>query len=101
MERQEPLRRVVDQLPLGTDPHSVRRRVEALEKLLENSFTIPGTKRGFGLDALLGLVPVVGDAVAAVLGLYMVWEGRNLGMARWQLARMVGHVGFEIGRAHV
>lgn len=89
------MRRVIDQLPVGTGPHSVRRRVVAMEKLLENSFVIPGINRKVGLDALLGLVPVAGDAVAAILGLYMVWEARNLGMPRWQIARMVGNVGFD------
>jgi hypothetical protein len=89
------LRRMGSELPLGTDPASVRRRIEALEQLLEGMFVIPGLNRRVGLDALLGLVPVAGDAIAAVLGLYMVWEARNLGMPRWQLWRMAGNVGFD------
>jgi Domain of unknown function (DUF4112) len=95
MDRQEVLGRMSDSLPLGVDPLSVRRRVEALEKLLEGSFTMPVINRKFGLDALLGLVPVAGDTIAAILGLYLVWEARNLGMPRWQLMRMLGHVGFD------
>ena len=88
-------RRMRTELPLGRDAESVRRRVEALERLLERSFTIPGTKIPVGLDALAGLVPVAGDLVTAAMGLYLVWEARNLGMSRWQLARMLGHVGFD------
>ena len=84
-----------DQLPLGRDAASVRRRIEGLEKLLERSFTIPGINRQFGLDFLIGLVPVVGDAAAALMGSWMVWEARNLGMSKWQLARMAGNVGFD------
>jgi len=83
------------ELPLGRDAESVRRRVETFERLLERSFTIPGTKIPVGFDALAGLVPVAGDLVAAALGLYLVWEARNLGMSKWQLARMLGHVGFD------
>jgi len=86
---------LLDRLPLGRDPASVRRRVEALERLLERSFTVPGLNRAVGLDALLGLVPVVGDAVAAALGAWLVWEARNLGLSRFQLARMVGNVGLD------
>ena len=88
-------RRMVNELPLGRDAESVRRRVEAVERLLERSFTIPGTKVPVGLDALAGLVPVAGDLVAAAMGLYLVWEARNLGMSKWQMARMIGHVGFD------
>jgi len=80
---------------LGTDPASIRQRVEALEHLLERLFVIPGTKQPVGLDAILDLVPVVGDVAAAALGAYIVWEARNLGMSKWQLARMSGNVGLN------
>jgi hypothetical protein len=81
--------------PIGTDPRSVRQRVEAMERLLERMFVFPGTKRKFGLDVILDLVPVVGDAAAAALGAYIIWEARNLGMSRWQLSRMAGNVGLD------
>ena len=95
MEQPDKLRRMTAELPLGTDPHSVRRRVESLEQLLEGLFEVPVLGRRIGLDAALGLVPVAGDAITAVLGLYLVWEARNLGMPRWQLWRMAGNVGID------
>ena len=79
----------------GTDPASVRQRVEAMERVLERLFVIPGTKRQVGLDVILDLVPVVGDVAAAALGAYIVWEARNLGMSKTQIARMAGNVGFD------
>jgi len=82
-------------LPLGTDPVSVRRRVEGLEMLLERALTIPVINRKVGLDAIAGLVPVAGDLLTAAMGLYIVWEARNLGMPRWQLWRMLGNVAFD------
>jgi hypothetical protein len=82
-------------LRIGTDPASVRQRVEAMEKLLERLFVIPGTKQSVGLDAILDLVPVVGDVAAAALGGYIVWEARNLGMSNWQIVRMTGNVGLN------
>ncbi len=88
-------RRMTNDLPLGRDAHAVRRRVEALEMLLERGFTLPGTRIPVGLDAIVGLVPVAGDIITGVMGLYLVWEARNLGMSRWQLARMLGHVGVD------
>ena len=80
---------------LGTDPASVRQRVEAMERLMERLFVIPGTKQSVGLDVILDVVPVVGDIAAAVLGAYIVWEAKNLGMSKWQMARMTGNVGLN------
>jgi hypothetical protein len=80
-------------LPVGTDPQSVRQRVEGMEKLLERLVVIPGTKQQVGLDAILDLIPGVGDIAGAALGAYIVWEARNLGMSKWQVTRMAGRVG--------
>ena len=82
-------------LSLGTDPESVRRRVETMEHLLERAIVIPGLNRRIGLDVLLDIVPVAGDIAGAALGSYMIWEARNLGMSKWKMARMAGNVGFD------
>jgi len=80
---------------LGTDPQSVRRRVEALERLMERLVVIPGINRPVGLDVILDLVPFAGSTAGAVLGAYMAWEARNLGMSKWQVARMGGNIGVD------
>lgn len=95
MEQQDKLRRMTADLPLGTDPQSVRRRIEGLEQLLEGMFELPLVGRKVGLDALLGLLPVGGDVISGALGLYLVWEARNLGLPKWQLWRMAGNVGID------
>ena len=85
-------------LPLpnvGTDPASVRRRIETMERILERMFVIPGTRRQVGLDVILDVVPIAGNIAAAALGAYVVWEARNLGMSKWQMARMTGNVGVD------
>ncbi|MEO8547176.1 MAG: DUF4112 domain-containing protein [Sphingomicrobium sp.] len=79
----------------GTDPQSIRRRVEAMERVLERLFVIPGLNRPVGLDVILDLVPIAGDVAAAALGSYIVWEARNLGMSKWQISRMAGNVGLN------
>ena len=83
-------------LPTGRDVASVRARVTAMEHLLERSFTIPGVNYPVGLDALVGLIPVVGDIVTAAMGGYIVWEARNLGLPKWKLARMGANVLFDV-----
>lgn len=82
-------------LPTGSDPASVRARVTAMEKLLERSLTIPGINMPVGLDAVLGLVPVLGDVLTAAMGAWIVWEARNLGLSKWKLARMGANVVFD------
>ena len=82
-------------LPMGTDPHSVRKRIEAMEHLLERSFRIPGINYPIGLDSIAGLVPVVGDFVTAAMGAYIVWEARNIGLPKWKLWRMAGNVAVD------
>ncbi|WP_419865963.1 DUF4112 domain-containing protein [Aurantiacibacter rhizosphaerae] len=82
-------------LPVGKDPVSIRRRIEAMEKVLERSFVVPGINRPVGLDAIIGLVPVVGDIIAMGMGAYIVWEARNLGLPKWKLLRMAGNVAFD------
>ncbi|MCR9179991.1 MAG: DUF4112 domain-containing protein [Erythrobacteraceae bacterium] len=66
-----------------------------MEHLLERSFVIPGVNMPVGIDALIGLVPVLGDVVTAAMGAYIVWEARNLGLPRWKLARMGLNVLFD------
>jgi hypothetical protein len=87
--------RIANQLPIGRDPASVRQRLEAMEQLLERAFVVPGTNYRVGLDAVVGLVPVVGDLVTTAMGAWLVWEARNLGMSKFHLLRMGGNVGLD------
>jgi hypothetical protein len=70
-------------------------RVTVVAKLLDSAFFIPGLNRRVGLDAVLGLVPGVGDAVSAALASYIIWEARQLGLPRWKIARMIGNVAVD------
>jgi hypothetical protein len=79
----------------GRDPASVRRRIEAMERLLEGMFTIPGTNRKFGLDVILDFIPVGGSVIAAAMGSWMAWEAKNLGMPKSAIVRMAGNIGFD------
>ena len=86
----------LEQMPgMGRDPQSVRRRVEMMEQVLERALVLPGIGRRVGLDAIVGLIPVVGDVLTAAMGAWIVWEARNLGMSRWQIARMSANVGVD------
>ena len=92
----EQLKRMAAGLPdISREPQAIRMRVEALEKILERAFVVPGINRPIGLDGIVGLIPVVGDIVTAAMGAYIVWEARNLGMSKWHLTRMAANVGID------
>jgi len=70
-------------------------RLDALASLLDTAILIPGTNVRFGLDAVIGLVPGIGDAITTVLSLYIVKEARALGAPRHVILRMLGNVALD------
>lgn len=83
--------------PIPTDsrtPAAVQ-RLRALSHLLDDSIPVPGTGFRFGLDALIGLVPGVGDAAGAAMSAYVLMEAGRLGVPRSTLLRMAGNVAIE------
>jgi hypothetical protein len=70
-------------------------RLDALARLLDVAFILPGTNIRYGLDGLIGLIPVVGDIIASAISLWIVREARELG-APWHVtARMLGNVALD------
>ena len=70
-------------------------RIEWLSTLLDTAVVVPGTNIRFGLDALIGLVPGIGDAISTLLALYIVREARALGAPRILIARMLANVALD------
>ena len=70
-------------------------RLDALAKLLDVAFIVPGTKFRYGIDGLIGLIPVVGDIITTAISLWVVREARALG-APWHItARMLANVAVD------
>ncbi|WP_291868820.1 DUF4112 domain-containing protein [Bradyrhizobium sp.] len=70
-------------------------RLDALSKLLDVAFIVPGTNIRYGVDGLIGLIPVVGDIISTAISLWVVREARALG-APWHLTtRMLGNVALD------
>jgi hypothetical protein len=70
-------------------------RYARLSELLDRAFRLPGTRHRFGFDALLGLVPGIGDFVGAVFGAYGVLVARELGAPLALQARMLANVAID------
>lgn len=71
------------------------RRLESIADLLDSRFRIPGTDIRFGLDALLGLIPGIGDGVSLLPALYLMMEAKKLGASKFLLTRMAMNVGID------
>jgi hypothetical protein len=69
--------------------------VDALAWLLDNSIPIPGTGRRIGLDAVVGLVPGLGDVLSGGIGLFVVLRGAQMGVPGIVLARMLANVAID------
>lgn len=70
-------------------------RLEGLAYLLDNSIPIPGTGRRMGVDAVIGLIPGVGDAAGSLMSAYIVLQAARLGAPAPVIARMLLNVGLE------
>jgi len=71
------------------------RRLNATARLMDTALRIPGTSIRFGADSVLGLLPVVGDASGALIGLAIVNEARRLGVPRHTIVRMLYNLGID------
>jgi hypothetical protein len=70
-------------------------RLDAIAKLLDVAFILPGTNIRYGIDGIIGLIPVVGDIIATALSLWLVREARALGAPWYITARMLGNVAIQ------
>ena len=70
-------------------------RLDANAKLLDVAFVLPGTNIRYGIDGLIGLIPIVGDLITTAISLWLVREARALG-APWHItARMLANVAVD------
>lgn len=70
-------------------------KLKKLEQRLDRQFSIFGVQ--FGTDAIVGLVPVVGDVITSLAGLYIIHQARQLGASQWTISRMFINWGIDTG----
>ena len=62
--------------------HAAITRLERFSKITDSSIGIPFTKFNIGVDAVIGLVPVIGDAAGLILSSYALLEAQRMGMSK-------------------
>jgi hypothetical protein len=70
-------------------------RLRVLARVLDNAIRIPGTDYRFGVDALIGLIPGIGDAISAIFSTLIILQAARLGAPRTTLLRMMANVGLD------
>lgn len=80
---------------LQTRPDPRVERLRTLSRVLDNALRIPGTKYRFGLDAVIGLVPGIGDAIGAIFSVFIVFQAARLGAPKSTLFRMMSNIGLD------
>jgi hypothetical protein len=71
-------------------------RLRRLAWLIDGVFRLPGSRFRFGLNSLIGLLPVGGDALLGLISLYIIYEAHRMGVPKPKLARMLANVGIEV-----
>jgi hypothetical protein len=80
---------------IGTIDRSRLERLHGLARILDSAFVIPGTNFRFGLDAIIGLIPGVGDLLGAGLSGFILIEAARVGLPKTVLLRMGWNVAVE------
>jgi len=80
---------------VGTYQPPQLERLRTVSRLLDSAFVIPGTRYRFGFDALIGLVPGLGDAASAIFSGYIILQASRLGAPKSVVTRMIGNVALD------
>ena len=78
------------------DDERLRRRLVRIARSMDSSIRIPIIGKRIGWDAVIGLIPGVGDAAGALISAYIVIAAARLGAPAGVITRMVGNVGLEM-----
>jgi len=79
----------------STDTRSRFRGLYTLASLMDNRFRIPGTNIHFGFDALIGLIPGIGDLISFLISAYIISEATKNGASGNVRSRMILNVAID------
>ena len=81
---------------MPADVQARLKRLRRLAWLVDGAFGLPGTRFRFGLNSVIGLLPVGGDAILGAVSLYIIYEAAQLGVPGPLLARMAANTALEV-----
>lgn len=92
--KREPLEPILITKPERVNP-GAEFDLEFLARCMDSLFEIPGTRIRFGLDAIIGLIPGLGDTLSSFVSLYILKAASRAGVPRVTLIRMAGNIGID------
>jgi Domain of unknown function (DUF4112) len=76
---------------------AAERRIGRVTHVLDELVSVPGTPIKVGLDPVIGVIPIAGDALAALVGVWVILEASRFGIPRVVLGRMVANLVVDLG----
>lgn len=76
---------------------AAERRIGRVTHVLDELISVPGTSIKVGLDPVIGVIPIAGDALAALVGVWVILEASRFGIPRVVLGRMVANLVVDLG----
>ena len=70
-------------------------RLKLLSERLDNSIKIPGTNQKIGIDAIIGLIPILGDFIGAIFSTYILYSGIKMGVSSKIVKKMAANIAIE------
>ena len=70
-------------------------RLKLLSERLDNSIKIPGTNQKIGIDAIIGLIPILGDFIGVIFSTYIMYSGIKMGVSSKIVTKMATNIAIE------
>jgi len=70
-------------------------RLKLLSERLDNSIKIPGTNQKIGIDAIIGIIPILGDFIGAIFSTYILYSGIKMGVSSKIVKKMAANIAIE------
>ena len=70
-------------------------RLKLLSERLDNSIKIPGTNQKIGIDAIIGIIPILGDFIGAIFSTYIMYSGIKMGVSSKIVKKMAANIAIE------
>jgi len=70
-------------------------RLKLLSERLDNSIKIPGTNQKIGIDAIVGIIPILGDFIGVIFSTYIMYSGIKMGVSSKIVKKMAANIAIE------